>query len=65
MILEIDKSYVEKFYNGDLKKCIIEKDGMLWTDERIKGAFNFGKGTKKDLKEYMKDNQKYAYFVEI
>ena len=28
----------------------------IWTAERIKGAFNYGHGTKKDFERYKKDN---------
>lgn len=65
MILEISKNYVKKFYNGDLKKAIAEKDGAAWTPERIKAAFNFGRGTPEDLRRYMADNAAYSYFVTI
>ena len=42
-------------------------DGLwnLWTDSRIKGAFEFGKGTFADLCRYAKDNRKYATFVNL
>ena len=65
MILEIGKSYINKFYSGDLKAAILKKDGVLWTDEKIKAAFNFGNGTIKDLKNYINNNKKYAFFVEV
>lgn len=65
MILEIGKSYVEKIYNGNLKECIKQKDGILWTPNRIKNAFSLGNGTEKDLKEYINNNKKYCYFVNV
>ena len=65
MILEVDRSYVRDFYNGNLEECIKQRDGVMWTPERIKVAFNNGKGNEKDLKRYMKDNRKYAYFCAI
>lgn len=65
MILEIGKSYINKFYSGDLKAAIKEKDGILWTDEKIKAAFNNNNGTIKDLKNHISNNKKYAYFVEV
>ena len=65
MILEIGKSYINKFYSGDLAAAIKEKDGILWTNEKIKAAFNFGNGTIKDLKNHINNNRKYAYFVEV
>ena len=41
-------------------------EGMFleWTPERIEGAFNFGNGTEKHLKEYMNNNKQYCIFVE-
>lgn len=65
MVLEIDKSYVNRFYNGDVNEAVKNMDGNLWTDEKIKGAFNFGNGTKKHLKKYIENNKNYAYFIEV
>ena len=65
MYLEIGKSYIKKFYNGDLAAAVKKKDGILWDEKRIKAAFNNGNGTQKDLKRYIKHNKKYAYFVEV
>lgn len=36
-----------------------------WDDERIKGGFNFGNGTWKDMERYMKDNKGLANFQVI
>lgn len=41
-------------YNKDLY--------TIWNDDRIKEAFNFGKGTKKDMIKYMRNNKKLAKF---
>lgn len=65
MILEIDRAELREYYKGNIKRAIAEKGGLLWTPERIKHAFNFGNGTEKDLKRYMKDNNIYCIFVEI
>ena len=65
MILEIGKSYINRFYNGSLNEAVKNKGGVLWTDEKIKVAFNCGNGTKKDLKNYINNNKKYCYFVEV
>ena len=65
MIFEIGKKYCDKFYGGNVKKAVAEKDGILWTPQRISVAFSGGHGTEKDLKEYMKNNKMYAYFVLI
>lgn len=42
----------------------------IWTPDRIKGAFNFGNGTKKDFYRYKKDNAgkciiKELYFEDL
>ncbi len=63
MILEIGKTYIQRYYNGNLKAAIKAKDGILWTDERIKAAFNFGNGSASDLKRYINNNRQFAYFV--
>lgn len=42
------------------KKC---NDFNIWTDERIKKAFNRGKGTFEDFKRYMNDNKVYCEFI--
>lgn len=65
MILEIGKTYVRDFYNGNLEECIKERDGIDWTQERIRTAFNGGNGTEKDLRRYMDNNKQYAYFVTV
>ena len=65
MILEIDKSYVRDFYNGNLKECINQRDGIDWSRDRIQAAFNAGNGTEKDFKRYMKENNSHAYFVTV
>jgi hypothetical protein len=65
MILEIGKSYINRFYNGNLNAAVKEKDGILWTDEKIKAAFNGGNGSEKDLKNHIENNKKYAFFVRV
>ncbi|MBD5534539.1 MAG: hypothetical protein HDQ99_02545 [Lachnospiraceae bacterium] len=65
MVLEVGKSYLRDFYHDNMEECIKKKDGIVWTPERVKAAFNQGNGTEKDLKRYIKDNKKYAYFANI
>ena len=55
----------QKFYNSNIGAAVKEKDGVLWTDEKIKASFNNGNGTLKDFKNYINNNKKYAYFVEV
>lgn len=65
MIFEVGKSYINKFYGGDLNAAVKEKDGILWTTKKIKAAFNYGNGTIKDLNNHIKNNRKFAFFVEV
>ena len=65
MIIEIDKGYLNEFYNGDITKAYQRGDYLEWTPERIKRAFNFGNGTEKDLERYIRLNKQFAIFKEI
>ena len=65
MIIEIDKGYLNEFYNGDIIKAYQQGDYFEWTPERIKRAFNFGNGTEKDLERYIRLNKQFAIFKEI
>lgn len=65
MILEISRKYLKEFYNNNLEKIVKAKDGILWNEETIKKAFNFGNGTQKDFKRYQRDNSKYCIFVTV
>ena len=63
MIVEIYKQWAREC--GSIENAIKEGYGLEWTPERIKGAFNFGRGTEKDLKEWMERNKTLCYFIEI
>ena len=63
MIIEINKKMLGEC--GSLEKAILSLNYTIWTDERIKDAFNFGNGNKKDFDEYVKNNEKYCYFLEM
>jgi hypothetical protein len=39
----------KEYYNNDKDDC------NYWTFDRIQKAFNFGKGTLKDFKRYIKE----------
>lgn len=62
MVLEIFKDDIRKF--GSIQACIDNLQYMVWTPERIKGAFNFGNGTSEHFREFKKNNAKYSVFVE-
>lgn len=66
MILEIGKSYIKKYYDGNVEQAVANKDGILYTDkgdyirkngEVVKNAGDFNK--------YMKNNKQYALFIKI
>ena len=64
MIIEVSIQN-ESFYKGGVKQAI--KDGYfsIWTDERIKNAFNFGHGTKEDFNLYKEKNKCYCKILEV
>ena len=64
-IIELSKSYVNKFYDGNFGKAIAEQDGIVYDDKKIKLAFNFGNGTFKDFNRYMKANTKVCKFYDL
>ena len=48
--------------NETIKKGLF----TIWTNDRIKNAFNYGNGTKKDFDRYKKDNNgRYCLIKEI
>ena len=65
MIIEIDKGYLNEFYNGNIIEAYQRGDYLEWTPERIKRAFNFGNGTEKDLERYIRLNKQFAIFKEV
>ena len=64
-ILELSKDYAKKFYNGDYKKMIDALDGVLYDDENIKQAFNFGNGSFKHFMRWMKDNHQQMKYYDL
>ena len=64
-ILELSKDYAKKFYNGDYEKMIEEMDGVLYDNENIKNAFNFGNGSFKHLTNCINNNRKHAKYYDL
>lgn len=62
MIIEIYKQRAQEC--GSIENAIKEGYFIEWTPERIKGAFNFGRGTEKDLKSWIERNKGLCYFIE-
>lgn len=63
MFIEIYKPWIKK--HGTVEETIRKGWYIEWTPERIKGAFNFGNGTKKDFKRYRTENKKLCLFLEV
>lgn len=64
MILEFDRRLLRAEYHGNIDAMRQDKCYKAWTPDNIKGAFNAGHGTKRHLKQYMKNNAQYAIFME-
>ena len=64
-ILELSRDYAKKFYNGNYKKMIDEVDGVLYDDENIQNAFNYGNGSFNHLIRYINNNRKYAKYYDL
>lgn len=64
-VLELSKNYIKKFYNNNFDKAIEALDGVLYDDERIKHAFNFGHGSDSDLIEHIKWNRPYCKYYDL
>lgn len=64
-ILELDKKYCREYYNGKYQPMIDAEDGVIFDDERIRHAFNFGNGTERDMQRWIKDNRQYARFYDM
>lgn len=63
MIIEISRKKAQELKSID--KAIKNLWFTVWTPERIKAAFNFGNGTKKDFDRYMKNNKDYCIFKDL
>ena len=63
MIIEIYRPVLEKC--GSVKEAMRRGLYTAWTPDKIKGSFNYGKGTVKDLKKYMDNNKTLLCFVEV
>lgn len=64
-ILELSKSYIRKHYNNNYDNAINALDGVLFDDERVKHAFNFGNGTVKNFIGYIKNNRQFCKYYDL
>ena len=62
MFIEIYRDTARKY---GIEKAIKAGLFTVWTEKRIKGAFNYGRGTKKDFNRFMKDNYCFCIFLDI
>lgn len=64
-IIELDKKFCKEDYNGNYEEMIKAKDGVIFTDEVVKSAFNFGNGTEKDLKKHIENNRCFCKYYDL
>ena len=63
MIIEISNRGIRE--EGGVKKAIQAGWFTVWTEKRIKGAFNKGDGTLQDLRRYRNDNKPFCTFLDL
>lgn len=61
--IEISKRAAARF--GGVQQAIKAGFFIKWTPDRIKKAFNFGRGSEIDLQHHIENNKKYCYFLEV
>lgn len=64
-IIELSRKRCDEDYNGNFKKMIEVKDGLIFDAEITQRAFNFGNGTEKDLKEYIRNNKIFCKYYDL
>ena len=63
MIIEISRKKAQEL--GSAEKAIKNGFFTVWSEKRIKQAFNFGNGTKKDFSEYQQNNKHFCIFQDL
>ena len=63
MFIEISRKKALEL--GGEKNAIKKGFFTVWSEKRIKSAFNFGNGTEKDFLEYRANNTKYCIFKDL
>lgn len=61
MIFCVGKSYVNKFYGGNVQGAIDALDGQFFTDEFIIKAFK----TRENANRFIEANKSFCHFVEV
>ena len=65
MTIDIYKPELAAEYRGSVKAAINAGAYSIWDEERITGAFNFGRGTQADFERYKKANSGLHLFMEV
>lgn len=65
MTIDIYKPELYTEYHGSVKAAIRAGAYSVWDEERITGAFNFGRGTQADFERHKKANSTLHLFMEV
>lgn len=64
-IAELDRAFLKTAYNGIRAAMLAAGDYLLFDDDRIRHAFNFGAGTAADMRRHIENNRKYCIFYDL
>ena len=67
MIIQVckkDNPYLVRHYHNNPAEMVKAGDGIVWTADKIRSAFNFGNGTEKDLRRYIENNKCFCAFYD-
>ena len=62
MTIEIYRENIVKY--GSIENAIKEGFYTVWTQDKIRKAFNFGNGTQKDFERHKDNNKTLCVFME-
>lgn len=65
MTIDIYRQELAAEYRGNVKAAIRAGAYSVWNEERITGAFNFGRGTLADFERHKKANSALHLFIEV
>lgn len=65
MTIDIYRPELVEEYRGNVKAAINAGAYSIWDEERIAGAFNFGRGTQADFERYKKLNSALHLYMEV
>ena len=64
-VYELYKPTLQQQYHGNIETMIKDEMYILWDEERIKRAFNFGNGTIKEFNRYMEANKNLCLYIKL